>query len=570
MDLHSAGRRFSFAVLADPQVGHKDDPNPVPVNARKTLMTAVSELNERNPRPAFAAFLGDLVNVFDEQSVANFEECIAAFKSPSVLVHGNHDTHPPYTDFRALQKRVAGHEEVHFSFDAGQWHFIVIPCNFGARQDQSDFTDSVLAWLESDLKANQERPTMIFAHLHAMPQGLTQLEWYNFPLELRLRMMDLFTKYGNVRYYFNGHVHNGLMTSVKTSWAYKGIRFINAPTIIQARNFGEEYSDFVEGQDAGGYYLMVHVDGDQVSITGHLAGHSAVFQYPDALPEFADDIEPRWFKRLVDLPAADLFVNGDFAKGLDGWRKVYRYRAEIAPGFAVEPRSREGNTFARVFVRAKNPVAWANDENNEIYQLVRVSKEAAPILRATYLLPHAPVNGGGYIRVCAMDDTDYRFLMMFKWGENERESDITPRAFGYALHGRQQGWTFLQDLADKRRGMFWNVADVPGEEHRLEVNIAALHDAVLGSPGAYRSLGVTRLLVAPGVWCNRDSGSRSEAWFTGFSLCIDSTTSESTVDGVPLPTDENAFSIEFGRALREREQKRANRLKNKAMKGNAK
>jgi hypothetical protein len=315
---------------------------------------------------------------------------------------------------------------------------------------------------------------------------------------------------------------------------------------------------------------MVHVNREDVSITGHLAGKSAVFQFPDNLPEFNDDIEPRWFKRLVDLPVAPSLTNGDFTEGFRGWKKVYRYRAEVSPGFATELSSRENKAYARIFVRAKSPVAWANDENNEIYQLFRVPRDSSPVLRATYFLPFAPVNGGGYIRVCAMDESDYRFLMMFKWGENEHESDITPRAFGYALHGSQQGWTFLRDLAARKQGLFWNVDCTLGKEHHLEVNIASLYDAALQSSGAYKGMGITRLLVAPGVWCNRDADSRSEAWFRGFSLMDGESVHSGTLDGVQLPCDEKVFAVEFGRALQEREEKRAKRRQNKARRGGLK
>ena len=62
-NLQSLGDSFSFAVFADPQVGHKDDTNPVPVNARRTQMLAIEELGAMEPGPAFAVFLGDLVNV---------------------------------------------------------------------------------------------------------------------------------------------------------------------------------------------------------------------------------------------------------------------------------------------------------------------------------------------------------------------------------------------------------------------------------------------------------------------------------------------------------------------------
>jgi hypothetical protein len=43
-----------------------------------------------------------------------------------------------------------------------------------------------------------------------------------------------------------------------------------------------------------------------------------------------------------------------------------------------------------------------------------------------------------------------------------------------------------------------------------------------------------------------------------------------TLDGVQLPCDEKVFAVEFGRALQEREEKRAKRRQNKARRGGLK
>ena len=163
--LKGLGRKFSFAILADPQVGHGNDKNPVAANARKTLAEAVQEIDALKPRPAFAIFLGDLVNVFDERSVATFEECIHGIEAQPVLVHGNHDTHPPYMLFKQLMQRVCGFEDLFYSFDAGDWHFVALPCNVGGQgPEQQETAEAMLRWLESDLDANKKRPTVVFEH----------------------------------------------------------------------------------------------------------------------------------------------------------------------------------------------------------------------------------------------------------------------------------------------------------------------------------------------------------------------------------------------------------------------
>ncbi|MDQ1257858.1 MAG: hypothetical protein QG656_2466, partial [Candidatus Hydrogenedentes bacterium] len=49
--LADVGDVFRFAICADPQVGHADDPGTVAANARRTQMLAVEELNAMEPKP---------------------------------------------------------------------------------------------------------------------------------------------------------------------------------------------------------------------------------------------------------------------------------------------------------------------------------------------------------------------------------------------------------------------------------------------------------------------------------------------------------------------------------------
>jgi len=375
-----------------------------------------------------------------------------------------------------------------------------------------------------------------------LPQGLTQLEWYTFPLDLRLKLMDLLTKYGNVKFYFNGHVHNGIQTSVKTSWHYKGIDFITAPTIIAPRNFGEEFDPYQRGTTEGGYYLVVDVDGKNLTIRGRLVGQEREFRYPRHLRLFHEDLEPRWFHRTTELPSNAKLLNGDFGHGLHGWKPCYRYVSDNDPGFVWKACKKGKQHAAYVFTRSKEPLFWANDEMMELYQTVAVPVGGSPVLRAEYLIEEKPVDGGGYIRLNAMSNNEFKFMMVFKWGENERKADILVRGFGYALTGTAQGWTFLQDLGRNRQGFFWNVPSEPGTWHSLTADIGVLHDAALGSPGAFAQLGITKLFLAMGTWVNRSQGAASGAYFANFSLAANPQLN-SSIDGNAFPINEDVTVV---------------------------
>ena len=568
--LQEVGDDYDFVIFADPQLSHADNRGYVAYNAMIKQKEAVQEVNARTPQPAFAIYLGDLCNVFDEKSVANFEDCIKAFKGQQIPVHGNHDGHPPYTDFRAMMQRVAGIDAVYFSFDVGQWHFVCLPCNLpGTSKAARQWEAEMLAWLEADLEANKNRSTIIFEHLHAMPQGLTQLEWYNFPLKLRLQLMDLFTRHGNVRYYINGHVHNGIKTSLKTAWTYKGINFLTAPTIIQPRQFGEAFPEFAGAMEPGGYYLVVSVRGDKITIRGRAAGIDAEFVFPDHFKPYAESIEPRWFKTLSEFDASPELGNGTFTRDFQDWYLTYRYQKDEEPGFVWKtgpaPHNGVGNA-AYIYTRAMPPLGWSQDENMEIYQVVAAPEKGTPIVQARYLLEdessgRAYNNGGGFIRVMGFSGDEFNFIMMFKWGENEYDAHFLPRGFGYALMGKQQHWEFLRHLGEKKQALFFNIPDSVGKWHDLTANIKTLYDQAQNQEGAYAALKIEKLYVGMGTWVNAPLDSFSGAWFDEIKVQGETSSALSTIDGKELAPDDRVFETEFGRCVTDRQAqtKKANR-----------
>lgn len=553
------GDDFTFGICSDPQVSWIESTEFVAANARRTQLMAVEEMNRMNPRPAFVIFLGDLVNVPDDKSFDNFKDCIKDLQPEPVLVHGNHDTHPPYEKYIQMQREVNGVEDAFYSFDVGRWHFVILPCNFpGTSPVVREWEEKMLTWLRADMEKARNRPTMVFEHLHAMPQGLTQLEWYNFPLRLRMDIMNEMTRYGNVKYYFNGHVHNGIKASVKTAWRYKGIRFTTCPTIIQSRNFGEEYPAYEEGLKTGGYYMLVDVKGRDVRLKARLAGNENEFVYPPnhKVRIFRDEIEPRWFRRLPELPARSALVNGDFEQGLKGWQPTYRYKSDENPGFAWEVSknlSRSGGKSLHIFTRMKPPVSWASDENTELYQVVKPPK-GRPILKASYFLARDFYSGGGYIRLIGISKEEFRFMMMFKWGENEHRSHIMARGFGYALEGAQVNWLYLQQIGQKKQGMYWDMPRAIARWHELSADVVDLYDRTHG-PGAYETLGIDKLVLGLGTWVNNDEGSQSGTYFDRIRLEGSNETMPSTVNHQPLRTDDEVFTCTFGQELEDQVRK---------------
>lgn len=532
---------FSFAIIADPQLSARESKNKVASDAWQTLELACEEINNMRPDVDFTIFLGDLVNTWEPRSVDNFRQSISGLKTDIFLVHGNHDGKSPYTGFKTLQQEYNDIKSTYYAFDRGKWHFVVLTCDFRMKDEE-------LRWLEQDLFENKSRPTIIFQHLHFIPLGLSQLEFYGFDLASKNRLIDLMTRHGNVKYYFNGHVHNGIQPSVKMSKSFRGIHFVTVPTIIHTRPFGEEYPKFNKGLETGGYYMTVQIDGEKVKLNAHLTGEKHVYTYPLKLPVFEEKMEPRWNKSIYELPGKDSLVNGSFDAKLKGWNVKFRYKTDKNPAYVSEVR-KEGNS-NRLFVstRSTPPESWANDEYTEVYQVLEQPLFGDLCLSFDYRVQDC-ANGGGFARVTAFDEKGKPLLFFFQWGENEIEASYFPRCVGFEILGKSAGWNYLKEMGDVQRALFVRLPIHRSCDMKtISVNLQALYDQAVKTMGAFSNLRINKVYLGLGTWVNKEIGSVSSAWFDNVRL---GSVSEFTQIRNQVDYSE-IFKTEFGQALETR------------------
>jgi hypothetical protein len=554
--LASVGEKFCFAIFSDAHIAHENDRGRVPTNAVRNLKQAVAEVNAMDTRPAFVVHLGDMTHTPDDQSIAHWEKCVRPLQMPEVLVHGNHDGNPPYRSFLAMQKKRNGPDSPFYSFDCGAWHFVVIPCNLNGNDPGiQDFLQRMFAFLETDLEQNRNRPTIVLQHLHFLPVGLSQTEWYFFNLEIRKRLLKIYTQHGNVRWSFNGHVHNGIEASVKTSWSFRGINFINCPTIIEGRPFGEEYAGYETGLTQGGYYLVVEVENESVSLLGKLVGHSQGYAYPKTFQEFSESTEPKHFHTVGQLPAASTFRNGDFNEGLAGWSLPWRYMRDQKPVYSAEIRADDGLPGGKALAlttREAGVPFWSRDEYYEAAQICAIEPGKPVRVSAAYKLNQLPTVGGGYLRLELLQDEALAFLMLFNWGNFEDRSDYYPRCVGYAVTGRQTSWSYFQQLARNQSGFYWRLPMEVGRWHNLAVDVAELYNGAMADPEAFVKAKANKLRVAVGTWNDRQLDAVSEALFSKLAVNQPSLSTPSVLDGKPLGDRNTIAQIRFGMELEER------------------
>ena len=347
LGIQGQGNNFDIAILADPQGGDPKVPKAHPTRVKIHNAFAedtIKRVNELPIRPALTLILGDLVD--NQGEMAHFEamrEYLKDLNSPILLAIGNHETRynatfrPGYkmdefNHYFSAQKAQNGMEWLLYSFDLGDWHFIVWPDPL--REDFFETHPHYFDWLESDLEKNKEKPTVFFQHVPSHPIGIDPLINYAESVAVKKMLLNLLSKQDNVRFMFSGHVHIPIIASQKTAVTYKGIKMINIPAAgYRPRAFGEEE---IHGGPSQGF-LVFNAKG-KIGKAYFKTVTEEIHVFPEKLPEFSTAAFPLWLSYKWELEAGKDIKNGDFSNGLDKWHRRYVYKEDKNPSNHMEVR----------------------------------------------------------------------------------------------------------------------------------------------------------------------------------------------------------------------------------------
>jgi hypothetical protein len=275
--IQNPGDDFSFIIMADPQGG--DASNPDDNLCRMKIHNAFIEesirlANNLKVKPAFCLMLGDIVDhQGEEHHFVQMAKFFERLKMPVLYEMGNHESryntsfNPGYNlsgfnNYFAAQKAINGMELLLYSFNLGQWHFVVWPDPL--RQLFWENHPHYFDWLERDLEKHKHRPTIFLQHIPMHPIGINPLDNYCETPYVKSLLFDILAKHGNVKTIFSGHVHIPVKSSLKTTVSHRGINCINLPAAgYRPRAFGEE--DFYGGPAQG--ICIVDIKGDKMSAT---------------------------------------------------------------------------------------------------------------------------------------------------------------------------------------------------------------------------------------------------------------------------------------------------------------
>ncbi|MFC2089518.1 metallophosphoesterase family protein [Bacteroidota bacterium] len=394
--IREQGDNFIFTAMADPQGGNPFSHETVTTRMRihnAFVDESVRVINELEEQPAFNIVIGDVVDgQGHEDDFLAMNKMLSKANAPTLYELGNHETKynstfsPGYnmsafSNYFAAQKAFNGMDKLLYSFNLGQWHFVVWPDPL--RTNFWETHPHYFYWLEQDLEKHKDRPTFFFQHIPIHPAGILPLINYAESVDVKRLLLNILSKHGNVEYVLSGHVHIPMKASVKTSVEYKGIKFINLPAAgYRPRAFGEE--EFNGGPSQG--IAIVNIDGANVDIH-YKSVTNEQFTYPDPKP-FNEKEFPLWLSHKWEL-ASDEFRNGDFNTDLTHWFRRYVYTEDFHPSNLCEVRQTEdGEPYAYLFNTCRGYHIPGQDRLpqsiNRICQVVKYKPGYLPVFKLKY------------------------------------------------------------------------------------------------------------------------------------------------------------------------------------------
>lgn len=244
-------RPLLLAQLSDLHIGASENGvDPVP------HLEAVIEAVRRLPnRPDAVLISGDLTDDGAESGYRLARELLERLEAPLHVLPGNHDDRGRLRAAFGLPG--VGDEPVRYSTDVGELRLVVFDSNVPG-QDPGRYDPEQLRWLDAELGAEPERPTLLALHHPPLATGIHEWDGINLePGQLPL-LAEVVSRHPQLRAIVGGHLHRTAAS------ALAGIPVLAAPsTYLQALPDFE--TEGVELMPHPGFALHVLREGELAS-----------------------------------------------------------------------------------------------------------------------------------------------------------------------------------------------------------------------------------------------------------------------------------------------------------------
>jgi hypothetical protein len=203
--------KATFAIIADP---HYDEDGSNTANGNmyaegpRLLSSLVTELNSEHSLD-FVITLGDLTNGV-EADYSGLSSTMNDLDVPWYPVLGNWDKNED--NWATYYKNYMGRTDTYYSFDSGGFHLVVLDSSVPG-QVGGDLDEDQMVWLETDLEANSEKPTVLF--LHHMADSTDEI--FGIDSQAQTRLSGILSTHSLVLSIHSGHIHQNILTYLDES-----------------------------------------------------------------------------------------------------------------------------------------------------------------------------------------------------------------------------------------------------------------------------------------------------------------------------------------------------------------
>jgi Icc protein len=243
---------FLLLHLSDPHVGATwAAPDPV-----EGLARAVEAAVAVEPQPDAVLVTGDLADHGTDAEYETVRQLLAPLNAPVHPLPGNHD------DRATLRRRfeLAGDraEPVQYAADLGPLRLVVLDTTHPG-EDHGELDDERLAWLDAELAAAPEQPTLIAMHHPPFATGLAVWDEIGISPDDRFALAEVIAPHTQVQKLVAGHLHRSIAADLV------GCPALTVPsTYVQAKlDYGMTTLELSD--DPPGFAVHVLVDGELVS-----------------------------------------------------------------------------------------------------------------------------------------------------------------------------------------------------------------------------------------------------------------------------------------------------------------
>jgi len=205
-----------------------------------SLRRVVESVGRLDPAPAFAVLGGDLASpdllhrdrtltaAEYASSYTRLKEILTGLPCRAHYLMGNHDNLEAFN--RALRPEAPKDAPCYYAFAHGGVRFVALDSHEAGHAD-GVLDAAQLAWLEGELSAHPQTPTIAFVHHHPWPLGHAWMD--TMQLRNGPELMTLLARHAQVRWLIGGHVHSEQMIQGG------GLTFLTTPsTCIQLAKLG--------------------------------------------------------------------------------------------------------------------------------------------------------------------------------------------------------------------------------------------------------------------------------------------------------------------------------------------